>query len=61
MIKTAVEVELCVPASMRSTSAAVRGELSNTENSSNNRFPPIENALTDIISNKRLDEANRDV
>ncbi|NOC43669.1 MULTISPECIES: hypothetical protein [unclassified Ruegeria] len=60
MIKSAIGVEPCVPATMQSSNVAVHGARSNAENSSTNRFPPIENALTDIINNKRLDETNKD-
>lgn len=60
-MKSATEVASVnqVLQSMRSTGSTVRIELSNTAKSNTGRFPPIESALMDIISNKRLDGAKK--
>ena len=46
---------------MRTSSESAEERLQTTMNSSNSRFPPIENALTEIIKNKRLSEAHQNV
>ncbi len=61
MIKTAIEGTLRATAAMQSLGAASGGKPSSTTNPSSSRFPPIENALSEIINNKRLEEAKRDV
>ncbi len=62
MIKTATEIAMNqVLAEIKSSGAAVKEELSKTTNSSSGRFPPIEIALMDIVNNKRLEEAKKNV
>lgn len=46
---------------MRTSSESAEERLQTTMNSSNSRFPPIENALTEITKNKRLSEAHQNV
>mgnify|MGYP000073671368 CR=1 FL=1 len=46
---------------MRTSGKSAEERLQTTMNSSNSRFPPIENALTEIIKNKRLSEAHQNV
>ncbi len=48
-------------AAMRTAGKSVEERLQTTMNSSNGRFPPVENALTEIIKNKRLSEAHQNV
>lgn len=60
MIKTAIEVAPYARATMQPHNPVMNGEVSSNTNSSSSRFPPIENALTEIVNNKRLEEANRD-
>ncbi|WP_209503751.1 MULTISPECIES: hypothetical protein [unclassified Ruegeria] len=60
MIKTAIEVAPYACATMQPQDPVMNGEVSNNTNSSSSRFPPIENALSEIVNNKRLEEANRD-
>lgn len=62
MIKTAFEVATHVsPKAMQPSGAAMMGAHSGNTQSSSGRFPPIENALSEIINNKRLEEAKKDV
>ncbi len=49
------------PAAKQSSSAVVCSGVSKNKDSSSGRFPPIENALINIVNNKRLIEAMRDV
>lgn len=46
---------------MRTSSESAEERLQTAMNSSNSRFPPIENALTEITKNKRLSEAHQNV
>ena len=48
------------PAAMQTSSKAADERLQTLINSSNGRFPPIENALTEITKNMRLSEARQD-
>ncbi|WP_299659366.1 hypothetical protein [uncultured Ruegeria sp.] len=62
MIKPAfVTEESCTTAVMQTSGKIAVECLSTTTKSSSGRFPPIENALTEIIRNKRLSEAQNDV
>ncbi len=62
MIKTAIEVSSNrASAAMHSYGTSLQRETPKTANASSGRFPPIENALLDIIKNTRLEEAKRDV
>ncbi|WP_170764934.1 hypothetical protein [Ruegeria lacuscaerulensis] len=62
MIKTATEVAIDqVRAGIKSSGPAAHEELSNTTNPNTGRFPPIEHALMDIVNNKRLEGAKKNV
>ncbi|WP_170560124.1 hypothetical protein [Ruegeria atlantica] len=62
MIKSAFVTEESSPTTVMQTSGKVAEErLSTTTRSSSGRFPPIENALTEIVKNKRLIEAHNNV
>ncbi len=62
MIKPAfVTKEPSKTAVMQSSGKIAEERLSPTTKSSSGRFPPIENALIQIIKNKRLSEAQNNV
>ncbi|NOD75659.1 MULTISPECIES: hypothetical protein [unclassified Ruegeria] len=62
MIKPAfVTEDRSTTAAMRTSGKSAEERLQTTMKSSNGRFPPIENALTEIIKNKRLSEAHSNV
>ncbi|NOD62431.1 MULTISPECIES: hypothetical protein [unclassified Ruegeria] len=62
MVKPAfVTEDRSTAAALRTSRKSVEERLQTTMNSSNGRFPPIENALTEIIKNKRLSEAHSNV
>ncbi|WP_372575136.1 hypothetical protein [Ruegeria jejuensis] len=62
MNKSAIELPMqSTPAAPQPSRIALRNEVPNTTNSSSGRFPPIENSLSEIIKNKRLDEAKKNV
>ncbi|NOC86034.1 hypothetical protein [Ruegeria sp. HKCCD6428] len=62
MVKPAFVTEDRSPKiAMRTSSKSAEERLQTAMNSSNSRFPPIENALTEITKNKRLSEAHQNV
>jgi hypothetical protein len=62
MIKSAFVIEeSSTTAVMQTSDKIVVTRLSTTTKSSSGRFPPIENALTEIVKNKRLFEAHNNV
>ncbi|WP_159090038.1 hypothetical protein [Ruegeria sp. Alg231-54] len=62
MIKSAFVIEeSSTTAVMQTSDKIVVTRLSTTTKSSSGRFPPIENALTEIVKNKRLFEAQNNV
>ncbi|WP_074738322.1 hypothetical protein [Ruegeria halocynthiae] len=62
MIKPAFVTEESSTSAVMQTSGKIAVErLSTTTKSSSSRFPPIENALTEIVNNKRLFEAQKNV
>ncbi|WP_170336931.1 hypothetical protein [Ruegeria arenilitoris] len=62
MIKSAFVIEDSSIRAVAQTSGELAEEcLPTTTNASSGRFPPIENALTDIIKNKRFLEAKNKV
>lgn len=61
MINTANEGAPSIPTAMQSSRTVSGGEMSNITNSSNGRFPPIENALSELFNKERLKEAKRGV
>ncbi|CUH42767.1 hypothetical protein [Ruegeria atlantica] len=62
MIRSASVIEESSITTVVQTSGKVAVErLSTTTKSSSGRFPPIENALTEIVKNKRLFEEQNNV
>ncbi|MDP5219801.1 hypothetical protein Q5Y75_21475 [Ruegeria sp. 2205SS24-7] len=61
MNKSAIEAPSLHAAELQPSKSALHSGLSKTTNSSSGRFPPIENSLSEIIKNKRLDEAKKNV
>jgi hypothetical protein len=61
MNKSAIELPMQrTPAEPHPSKSALCSGVSKTTNLSSSRFPPIEISLSEIIKNKRLDEAKRD-
>jgi hypothetical protein len=48
-------------AAMRTSDQSAEERLQTTMSSSNGRFPPIDNALTEIVKNMRLSEAHQNI
>ncbi|WP_299085922.1 hypothetical protein [uncultured Ruegeria sp.] len=62
MVKPAfVTKDRSTTAAMRTSGQSVEERLQTTMNSSNGRFPPIDNALTKIVKDKRLSEAHQNI
>jgi len=62
MVKPAfVTKDRSTTAAMRTSDQSAEERLQTTMSSSNGRFPPIDNALTEIVKNMRLSEAHHNV